>query len=671
MGNPIPYPYADGNNTPVPTAPGAVTSRNYTITRGDAGIRPAGKQFKPPSAIASFPAGKEGYSFPAAVFENMFGQLSIDPELKKRGFPRAKTAEDGSSFYGAQKVRYPAKPFSDYGLFNGFPFLIEEPSLSNISYEPLEVHTEPEGFAPVQHFTSSGIASRSTNHQYVANADDSVLGGGWSLEENNNYYNPNSEDAPLGVASHNYWNLACIETSFAIRTISMPDGYVTGYCVNPDADSEESIQLVTEDFEVVDSYSQKSFPPHLRQFQDRPKYDEDFETNFESQILDENNLIMGSGRDYSSISFWGNNTGFADFVVPITIQPENTGAFVITTDLNVANYFENLDSYGSKKAFACNMVFDYSLNTHDEEGFERQNIEYHITPQKAYIVPAEGWDFEVICSKVKGIYYQYPFDSEARFDGDQSSFLNHQPSITPCTFGLRACSPQQSDSHDAGLPYHFGFDSVKLTHCPLEPAPTQINQNGNETFYGSIFEKKEKISFLINSFSTQGEDNVHRQSFSETGLFETSGTPGQYRKFAIVAPRPELEVDEDVLIDHLTNESYLTDQHEQDHVGLKYADAYDICMYSPSQFAATHSTNNEVNPRNTKDATMRPERQIGATIDRTIPIKTNNVISESSYASAKGVGEYVIPSLYASPNPETPEVKRFQAGQLPAGKSFA
>jgi hypothetical protein len=126
---------------------------------------------------------------------------------------------------------------------------------------------------------------------------------------------------------------------------------------------------------------------------------------FETQALDANNLIKGSGSEHMSCF-----ASSQDYCIPLNIQPKNTGAFIITLDSGVAEYFSSQSSYSSQiNKFELNMLFDMGINFSDEIGGEFNNIEYFSFTRTGYLVPADGWNFSVKASKVKGIYYNYEY----------------------------------------------------------------------------------------------------------------------------------------------------------------------------------------------------------------------------------------------------------------------
>jgi hypothetical protein len=244
---------------------------------------------------------------------------------------------------------YIAEKFSCVGQFNGFPFLLKEkPS----------------------YITGEGIGMTGTR--------------------------------ALQSTVNHYWNLQSIEAEFVIKTITVPAGYESGFAYATGAgqvgENLSTGHVVGVEYEIVDSFFESGFEPSDRQY---------FETTGESENLTVDNygLINGSGSGYASCFV----SKEPNFYVPITIQPDNTGAFLITNESGVAEYFQGLSDYGNYEKFEMNMMFDYGNQTSDEVGGEFNNIEYYSFPQTGYIIPKQGWSFEIEASKVKGFYYEYEY----------------------------------------------------------------------------------------------------------------------------------------------------------------------------------------------------------------------------------------------------------------------
>jgi len=205
-------------------------------------------------------------------------------------------------------------------------------------------------------------------------------------------------------AVNHYWNLASIETHFVIQTEVAPAPYTTGFVYNSQSSTPETGQIVTCDYESVNTYNSGSYPPEYRMFPENTG-----ET--EVQTLDSNNLVRGSGKKHFSASHIAD-----DFYIPLTIQPENTGAFVLTLDSGVAKWFSEQSGYSDQiDKFQCNMLFDMGYAVADDKNAEFNNIEYYSFQSTGYLVPASGWRFSILGSKVKGIYYNYPFKEAYKY----------------------------------------------------------------------------------------------------------------------------------------------------------------------------------------------------------------------------------------------------------------
>lgn len=454
--------------------------------------------------------GGFGNSSPSAAFTNAYGQTNS--LLGHKGVPKPVEIDE---IYSTSEVRYPGKRHKSLGYFNGgFPFLLPsrseylQPPVNEISINGVVLNTPSR---------SVGIAKQYNTGIFIKNESpvQGHLGGGFPIAAStisgSGFYQGYDFDAKI-VTVNNFFNLACIETDFAIRTLAAPNGYTTGYCYNSDDSSEDGLQYVTQDWEVVNSYDETAYLPNLRQYPD--------ETGVHSEIsISDNGLMDGTGLNYSSIHITGKDMGpDADFFVPITIQPDNTGAFVITLDEGVAEYFELLPNYGNKKAFNCNMMFDFQINMRDHEGFERSTIDYHIFPTKAYIVPALDWDFEVVSSKIKGIYYQYPFLKDARYAGDNASFIDKRmpegsaASIFP--YSLTTATAHGS--------FEINYNGLDYTHAPFEVRPNYLDE-----FYGTTYVLEAASTYLTPKEKTlsdlEVESNTYIQKFTNNGYYSTEG----------------------------------------------------------------------------------------------------------------------------------------------------
>jgi len=506
-----------------------------------------------------------GNSTPSAAFTNAYGQTSS--LLGHKGVPQPIEIED---IYSDIEVRYPAKRHKSLGYFNGgFPFLL--PNTSDYLQPPVnEIFIN--GSRVDSPSRNVGIAKQYNTGIYVENLNPSQghLGGGFPISAStisgSGFYQGYDFDAKI-VTVNNFFNLACIETDFVIRTIKAPAGYETGYCYNSDDTSEEGLQYVTQDWEVVNSYDETAYLPNLRQYPD--------ETGVHSEIsISDNGLMDATGLNYSSIHITGEDIGpNADFFVPITIQPDNTGAFVITLDEGVAEYFELLPSYGNKKAFNCNMMFDFQIGSRDHEGFERSTIDYHIFPTKAYIVPALNWDFEVVSSKVKGIYYQYPFLKNARYAGDNASFIDKRmpENSTPLVF------PYSLTTSTVYGSYEINYNGINYTHAPFEVRPNYLNN-----FYGTHYILEDSLTYLSPTkkllSDSETQSNTYIQKFISNGDYSTDGwgsDPLTFRAIARNASKLEVEL----MTEHYQGKSLDEDSGKKDIYKFKASD-FTLSPYS-------------------------------------------------------------------------------------------
>ena len=215
------------------------------------------------------------------------------------------------------------------------------------------------------------------------------------LKEKQNWLMTSGIGGNLDNSVNHYWNLANIRTSFRVKTNKKPASYITGYAYNSNLVPAVD-QLVWADFEVINSVDGTEYPPYHRSA---------YEITGDNQVQNvasESLLIQESGNSHSSCFF---SKDPYDFTVPITIQPENTGAFVITSDSGVAGYFENLTEFGDKKEFNVSYQLDMGsgVTPMTEDTRIRDN-------NKWYIVPAADWDFTVTTGKMVASYYQYNTD---------------------------------------------------------------------------------------------------------------------------------------------------------------------------------------------------------------------------------------------------------------------
>ena len=249
----------------------------------------------------------------------------------------------------AEEYYYDADKFSTIGALNGSPF--------NLSEKPAFLAQE------------SGITTGTLNRE---------------------------------VAVNNFWNLAAVEVDFVIRTDAVPSEYESGFAYNPEG-TPETGHIVSVEYEVVNSYDTGEYLPEERMYRE-------ITGASQAQELNENGLIIGSGKDFTSMYITDN----PDCYLPITIQPDNTGAFVITLDSGVADYLSGRSGYDSRiDKFENNMLFDFGVSTIDEDGNEFNNVDYYLFNRTGYIVPKSGFRFTIEGCRTKGIYYTYPFEESA------------------------------------------------------------------------------------------------------------------------------------------------------------------------------------------------------------------------------------------------------------------
>ena len=401
-----------------------------------------------------------------------------------------------------------------------------------------------------------GLANRSLTGIPVENHDSlSVLGGGYNLTENKGYFSPNDNDTSVrAVAANNFWNLAVVETDFVVQTRSIPtDFYTTGYAKHGENGDSSSLQLVSEDYEVVESYSDNSYLPHLRQYVEiTGSLDETDGVN--NCVIDpETRLFQGSGQDYSSMFFHGQNTGkSADFFLPLSIQPSNTGAFTITFDQGVAEYLEAQPEFGEKKAFNCNMMLDFNIKDRDHEGFVGSNVEYHCFPYKAYIVPAKDWDFTVLASKVKGVYYTYAQSENLRFPGDQSSLIDYRPWYKDIAFMYSKYAPARFGGEE------LMYNDLRCNHIPFEYAAG----DANDVSYGYAFSCDSRFSYLTPKINTEANQQ-YRPVYNNPGNYKLIGSDTPDLEYRVGGSRFQ-SVLSNSIIEKFYNEKYKFTQVRQE-----------------------------------------------------------------------------------------------------------
>jgi len=472
-------------------------------------------------------------SYTSRVFVNKYGQKRYE-NSDRLSFPV------DSNIMTPTLVRYPAKDFNDFGFFNGFPFLLNE-TCEHLNFGNNFVIDDKGAVTDL----GKGFSDRSLTGIPV---DDysavSVLGGGYDLNKNKGYFSPNLKGVHRRAAAVNhYWNLAAIETDFIIQTRRIPDGYVTGYSKNVDYDSDEGIQYVTEDYEVVESYTDKAYLPQLRQYID-PSGSFDQTDGVNNCTIDpETRLFQGSGENYSSMFFLGQDTGhYADFFIPFSIQPNNTGAYTICFDEDVATHLESQPEWGPAKAFNCNVSLDFNTKDRDHEGFAGSNVEYHCFPHRAYIVPAKDWEFTVLGSKVKGVYYTYAQSELLRYPGDQSITLNYRPWYQDIHFTYSNYAPDRL----GGGPIEYNL--LPTTHIPFDSAAG----GPEDKTYCYKFSCNSRFSFLTPTISQDAGLSEFRQTYNGAGKYSIFGTD---LEFYCGGPRPELVL-EDSLISRFYDSKY-------------------------------------------------------------------------------------------------------------------
>jgi hypothetical protein len=343
-----------------------------------------------------------------------------------------------------------AEKFSSFGAFNGFPFLLSEKT---------EYLSE----------ANSGICTESKK---------SIVPSGRELETTVNHY----------------WNLGSVELSFAIKTTAAPEAYETGFAYDEDLNNSAG---PTDDnqvfigYEVVRSTDEEPHPPQSRIFKE-------VTGEKEIQFLDEDGIIVGSGREYSSCIL----SDEPDFYMPITVQPENTGAFVITTDSGVASYFENDSDFGSCSKFKMNMMLDFGKQLFDENGDEWNNIEYCSFPVTGYIVPKQDWEFEIKGSKAKGFYYEYPFNETVKNNNETFNRKIFRKQIISKAFPPKFISDDQ--------------DNELLD----EPLPSESSEYVKTNSYSSVIggssgEQEPVQSVILNGAAERKMSNNYRSSQRE------------------------------------------------------------------------------------------------------------------------------------------------------------
>jgi hypothetical protein len=705
---------------------------------------------------------------------------------------------DNSDIVTRYAVRFPSLPRRSMTLLNGFPHVLTFES-DYITPPDNNIYLGTGEFATLQTKYRNGLGGIS----YMAhnNIPLSVGRGGFSklkrfnLEGADNVFIPSmNRKNGLAVSMNNFYNLACIETDFIIKTKTIPDEYTEGYCYNPDISNENStqeLQVVSEDFDVVESYNDdhfvavaRSYPESTGRFIDNRVFDirkknpelaltssddssaggfielpDDFEfpqdptswqetehghkidgkeqgrgiyetnidvtdgvielpdkgipitknfkisiqgtlysidsvenaievggspsyrkitlsnqvnftdvafrvyepiydklsydelsselKNYVDQYKNEQNslytskgllldkldsetrLFTGPGKKYSSAFVHGHNFAAGgsyqtDFFLPITIQPENTGVFVITLDSGVANYFEKREDYEKAKPFNCNLMFDYNTVNIDHEGYKRREIEYHTFPYKAYIVPAKGWDFDVVGSLVKGIYYEYPFHPEDKKAGVTTASFTKGPEnpidIPVFTHHLTGTANNS-----------FNYNNLPLTHMPFNFGP-----DGGWEYQSKSYEPY---------FTPIPKSNFNIQTRDGEGPYTTELTHGDEEYFTFYAPSNRAS---SVLSDSANlffNKPEYTDERELSSNSIVEARRFNISSIALRAGSVKQRplsdgfidenlfpmTSNKIIRSNLKRPLYK-SKAIG--IDRTIPVKTKSPTSPKQFSTA-------------------------------------
>ena len=269
------------------------------------------------------------------------------------------------------------------------------------------------------------------------------------------------------------------------------------------------------------------------------------------------------------------------------------------------------------------MMFDYNIQSRDEEGFERSAIEYHSFPTKAYIIPAVGWDFEVICSKVKGIYYQYDFNPEKRFVGDQSSYRNYRPSPNE---DIKLIHPRTT-ARDLGHE-DIVYNGTSYTHMPFEPAPSWASAVSDFT-YGHYFKLEKGKTYLDPKQGEDGDDSIYRQSFTVSGSYPTEGSYNQTKLFDVVAAqgatreRDSIVIDDETLTSHYKKEETIPVRPSV--FKIMPADYFTITPYKGTSDKTYPKGSN---PRKLKNIMGRPISEEVITTSRMINVKIGDLVVE-------------------------------------------
>ena len=207
---------------------------------------------------------------------------------------------------------------------------------------------------------------------------------------------------PLAV--NHYWNLGRVNFDAKIKTEIRPEGYENSYFnTSQDADIN-GFNDFSVSYRVYNPYDETDLKPIHRIAPDV--------TGSEYNVnLNNKYKIVGEGKDKTSCYLAKENNGYMGFYQHLTIQPKNTGVFVITLDEEVARYFENIDGFGQRESFEIQHKINVGSGVigYSPEGTRMQvndNI-YVDFPISGYLVPREGWGFKLRDSKITNHYYQY------------------------------------------------------------------------------------------------------------------------------------------------------------------------------------------------------------------------------------------------------------------------
>jgi hypothetical protein len=207
-------------------------------------------------------------------------------------------------------------------------------------------------------------------------------------------------DQNKNVVVNNFWNLKRVELSFIIETDKYPDIYLTGWIEDEIIDSSDNIVVLDRDppdtagevkceYDVISTLDNGAYEPQDRNFPIRP--------GEETQDLDGMHFISGSGHEHTAFAV----TNEVDFYMPFTLQPQNSGAFIITSDSGVAGY------YGGKNEFDAYKEFDIVPTLDLGTGSDGASDKRDIPAKQWYIVPAAGWEFTVTSAYLDAQYYSY------------------------------------------------------------------------------------------------------------------------------------------------------------------------------------------------------------------------------------------------------------------------